>query len=181
MADEQDLTLDPGTPEAEGGGKKKLIIIIVGVILLIAIAVGVTLFLMSSDDTEEDVEGGGNAEEVAEEVADVSDVPIPAQYIKMKPRFIVNYNVGTRQRFLQVSIEIMTRSQETVDAIELHNPMLRNEIVRVLSDQNFKHLRTPEGRVELRTKLQDQLITVLKRESSVDGVEAVLFTDFVMQ
>ncbi len=178
MADEQDLTLDPGTPEAEGGGKKKLIFIIIGVILIIAIAVGVTLFLMSSDESEEEAEGGEITDEVAEEVA---DVPIPAQYIKMKPRFIINYNVGTRQRFLQVSIEIMTRSQETVDAIELHNPMLRNEIVRVLSDQNFKHLRTPEGRVELRTKLQDQLVTVLKRESSVDGVEAVLFTDFVMQ
>ena len=177
MADEQDLTLDTGAPEAEGGSKKKLIFIIIGVILIIAIAVGVTLFLMSSDETEEGAEAGENAEDVVE----VADVPTPAQYIKMKPRCIINYNVGTRQRFLQVSIEIMTRSQETVDAIELHNPMLRNEIVRMLSDQNFKQLRTPEGRVELRTKLQDQLITVLKRESNVDGIEAVLFTDFVMQ
>jgi len=99
----------------------------------------------------------------------------------MKPRFIVNYNVGTRQRFLQTSIEVMTRSQGVVDAVELHNPMLRNEIVRILSEQDFKHLRTPEGRMELKTKLQDQLIEVLKRESDVEGIEAVLFTDFVMQ
>lgn len=184
MADEQDLTLDPGAPEAEGGGKKKLIIIIVAVVLIAAIAGGVAFFLMSSDDSEEDAEGEESVENVEGEggvVEEASDVPIPAQYIKMKPRFIVNYNVGTRQRFLQVSVEIMTRSQETVNAIELHNPMLRNEIVRVLSDQDFKHLRTPEGRVELRAKLQDQLITVLKRESNVEGVEAVLFTDFVMQ
>ena len=178
MAAEQDLKLDQANPETEGGGKKKLIIIIVGVLVVIAIAVGATLFLMSSDDSAEDGDAAQSSEEMIEEVP---EVVLPAQYIKMKPRFIVNYNIGTRQRFLQTSIEIMTRSQGVVDAIELHNPMLRNEIVRILSDQNFKHLRTPEGRTELKAKLQDQLIEVLKRESNVEGIEAVLFTDFVMQ
>jgi flagellar FliL protein len=176
MAAEQDLKLDQATPEAEGGGKKKLIIIIVSVLLVIGIAVGATIFLMSSDDSAEDAEG-----DVGEVAEDVVEVAMPAQYIKMKPRFIVNYNVGTRQRFLQTSIEIMTRTQAVVDAVELHNPMLRNEIVRILSAQDFKSLRTPEGRTELKTKLQDQLIEVLKSESDVEGIEAVLFTDFVMQ
>jgi flagellar FliL protein len=178
MAAEQDLKLDQANPETEGGGKKKLIIIIVSILLVIGIAVGATIFLMSSDDTTEDATAEGDGEVVAEEVAEIA---MPAQYIKMKPRFIVNYNVGTRQRFLQASIEIMTRSQGVVDAVELHNPMLRNEIVRILSAQDFKNLRTPEGRIELKTKLQDQLIEVLKRESDVEGIEAVLFTDFVMQ
>ncbi len=175
MAAEQDLKLDQANPEGEGegGGKKKLIIIIVAVILVIAIAVGATVFLMADDSSED-----ASAADIAEVVEEVS---IPAQYIKMKPRFIVNFNLGTRQRFLQASIEIMTRSQGIVDAVELHNPMLRNEIVRILSDQEFNVLRTPEGRIELKTKLQDQLATVLKREADVEGIEAVLFTDFVMQ
>jgi flagellar FliL protein len=172
MATEQDLKLDQANPESEGGGKKKLIIIVVAIVVLIAVAVGATVFLMSGDSEEAPIE------EVAEVVEEVS---IPAQYIKMKPRFIVNFNVGTRQRFLQTSIEIMTRSQGVVDAVELHNPMLRNEIVRILSAQDFKKLRTPEGRVELKAKLHDQLATVLKREADIEGVEAVLFTDFVMQ
>ena len=176
MAAEQDLKLDQANPEEEAGGsKKKLIIIIVAVVLIIAIAVGVTVFLMSGDDSSAE---GETAEDIAEVVEEVA---IPAQYIKMKPRFIVNYNVGTRQRFLQASIEIMTRSQGVVDAVELHNPMLRNEIVRILSDQDFKALRVPEGRLALKTQLQEQLITVLKSEADVEGIEAVLFTDFVMQ
>lgn len=177
MAAEQDLKLEQANPENEGGGKKKLIIIIVGVLLVIAIAVGATIFFMSSDDgADEDAAAEGEA--VAEEVAEVK---IPAQYIKMKPRFIVNYNVGTRQRFLQTSIEIMTRKQSVVDAIELHNPMLRNEIVRILSEQDFKNLRTPQGRTDLKTTLQERLVEILKSESDVEGIEAVLFTDFVMQ
>lgn len=176
MAAEQDLKLDQANPEEEAGGsKKKLIIIIVAVVLLIAIAVGATVFLMSGDDAASDEASPEEAAEVVEEVA------IPAQYIKMKPRFIVNYNVGTRQRFLQASIEIMTRSQGVVDAVELHNPMLRNEIVRILSDQDFKALRIPEGRLALKNQLQEQLIALLKSEADVEGIEAILFTDFVMQ
>ena len=59
--------------------------------------------------------------------------------------------------------------------------MLRNEIVRILSDQDFKALRTPEGRLALKTQLQEQLIALLKSEADVEGIEAILFTDFVMQ
>jgi flagellar FliL protein len=174
MAAEQDLKLDQDNTEEQGGSKKKLIIIVAAIVLLIAIAAGAAFFLMSGGDEEAEAADG----EVAEVVAEVT---LPAQYIKLKPRFIVNYNVGTRQRFLQTSIEIMTRSQGVVDAVELHNPMLRNDIVRILSEQDFKNLRTPEGRSDLKNMLQEQIVAVLKAEADVEGVEAVLFTDFVMQ
>jgi flagellar FliL protein len=169
MAAEQDLKLDPDNAEERSGGKKKLIIIAVAAVLLVAIAVGATIFLMSGDSDEVQVV----------EVAEV--VVLPAQYIKMKPRFIVNFNVGTRQRFLQTSIEIMTRSQDVIDTIELHNPMLRNTIIGILSEQDFKNLRTPEGRSALKTLLKEQLVAVVKAEADVEGIDAVLFTDFVMQ
>lgn len=172
MATEKDLTLDQDNLEAEAGGsKKKLIIIILLVVILIAIAIGATVFLMTGDEEVEE----------AAEAAVVEEVVLPVQYIKMKPRFIVNYNVGTRQRFLQVSIEIMTRSPEVTSAIELHNPMLRNEIIRILSAQDFTALRLPEGRLALKNQLHEQLAATLKSEADVEGIEAVLFTDFVMQ
>jgi flagellar FliL protein len=171
MAAEQDLKLDPDNAEEKSGGKKKLIIIVVSVILLIVIGVGATIFLMSDDSDSDE----GEVVEVVEEII------LPAQYIKMKPRFIVNFNVGTRQRFLQTSIEIMTRSQHVIDTIELHNPMLRNTIIRILSDQDFKNLRTQEGRAALKALLKEQLVAVMKAEADVEGIEAVLFTDFVMQ
>jgi len=175
---EQDLKLEQQDEAAEGGGKKKLILIIVGILLLVGIAVGATIFLMSGDDGAEGTEEA-TAEEPAE--AAVEEAPIPAQYVKLKPEFVVNFNVGTRQRFLQVSIEIMTRSQTIVDAIELHNPMLRNEIIRVLSDQDFNVLRTPEGKVAMQETLKKVVADALTRESGVNGVEALLFTNFVMQ
>merc|ERR1711988_865789 len=115
--------------------------IIVAVLLLIGAAVGATLFFLSGDDESEAGEEGGEA---AEEVVEEPD--IPAQYIILKPEFVVSFQVGTRQRFLQANIEVMTRKQTVADALSLHEPMIRSNIIRILGEQNFKALRTPEGR-----------------------------------
>lgn len=178
MAAEQDLKLDGGNATGEapaGGGKKKLILIIVGVVLLIAAAVGATLFLVSGDDSSTD-EASADAAEVVEE-----EPLLPAQYVILKPEFVVSFQVGSRQRFLQVSIDVMTRKQAVVDALTLHEPMIRNDIIRVIGEQNFDRLRTAEGRVELQDLLLQQIRQIVQRESGIEGVEALLFTNFVMQ
>lgn len=178
MAAEQDLKLDGGEQEEapSGGGKKKLILIIVAVVLLIGIAVGATVFFMMGDDEE-----AADAEEVVAEevVAEVTE--IPAQYVVLKPEFVVSFQVGTRQRFLQASIEVMTQQQAIVDALTLHEPMIRNDIIRIMGEQDFKQLRTAEGRVALQKQLLKHLKGAMKREAGTDGVDAVLFTNFVMQ
>lgn len=178
MAAEQDLKLDndAGDEGAPSGGKKKLIFIIVGALLLVGIAVGATLFLMGGSDEEAAAEGEAPAEEVVEE-----EPEIPAQYVILKPEFVVSFQVGARQRFLQVSIEVMTRQQAVVDALNLHEPMVRNDIIRIMGEQDFNQLRTSEGRVALQKLLVKHLGSMMKRESGVEGVEAVLFTNFVMQ
>jgi len=180
MAAEQDLKLDGAQEEqggSSGGGKKKLILIIVGAVLLIGIAVGATLFfMMGSEEEEAGEDKAAEVEEVVEE-----EPEIPAQYVVLKPEFVVSFQVGPRQRFLQVSMEVMTRKQAIVDALTLHEPMVRNDIIRIMGEQDFKQLRTAEGRVALQEQLQKHLGNMMKRESGVDGVEAVLFTNFVMQ
>jgi flagellar FliL protein len=180
MAAEQDLKLDgAGQDEASsGGGKKKFILIIVAVVLLIGLAVGTTVFLMISGDGEAEVEALEDA--VVEEV--ITEEPeSPAQYVVLKPEFVVSFQVGTRQRFLQASIEVMTRQQAIVDALTLHEPMIRNDIIRIMGEQDFKQLRTAEGRVAMQNQLLKHLKDIMKREADTDGVEAVLFTNLVMQ
>jgi len=177
MAAEQDLKLDSGSTAAEAdsaGGKKKLILIIVGVILLLAAAAGAAFFFLSGGEEEA-------AGETAEPAAVEAEPVMPVQYVILKPEFVVSFQVGQRQRFLQVNIEVMTRKQNVVDALTLHDPMIRNTIIRIIGEQNFEHLRTAEGRIELQQQLLQNLSALLKREAGVDGVEAVLFTDFVMQ
>jgi len=178
MAKEQDLKLEGGeeAEEGKGGGKKKLIIIIAIVVLILAAGGGAAAFFLLGGEEEE---GDGAEEEVVEEV--IEEPEIPAQYVKLKPEFVISYQVGTRQRFVQASIELMTRHQSVVEAMELHEPMIRNEVIRIISSQDFNTLRTAEGRVALQEQLKSSLTAIMEREAGSDDVEAVLFTNFVMQ
>lgn len=178
MAKEQDLKLEneEGAEESSGGGKKKLIIII-AIVLVVLLAGGgaAAFFLLGGED--EDAEGA--EEEVVEEV--IEEPEIPAQYVKLKPEFVIGFQAGARQRFVQLSIELMTRHQSVVDALELHSPMIRNEVIRIVSSQEFNTLRTTEGREKLQADLLARMTELMEKEASTEAIEAVLFTNFVMQ
>lgn len=183
MADEEKPEEAEGEEGEGGGGKKKIIIIAIAVLLLLLIGGGAAAFFLLGGE-EEAVEGeeGEVIEEVVEEEEEVvEELPIPAQYIALDPEFVISFQVGSRQRFLQVSIEVMTRQQTVVDAMTLHAPMVRNEIIRIISEKQFAALRTPEGRESLRSELLEEVSAIMKREAGNEGVEAVLFTNYVMQ
>lgn len=174
MATEKELQLDSAD---EPKSNKKLIIIIVAGVLVIGIGIAAALLLMmGGDDAEEEAEA---QEAVAEEVAPTKG---PAIYIKFKPEFIVNYQVGTRQRYLQIYMEAMTRNPAIAEALEMHSPMIRSAIISLLSQQSYEYLRTAEGRADIRIKLQEEIQRLLTQETGIqDGLEQVLFTNYVMQ
>jgi len=173
MANEKELQLD--SVEEAPKSNKKLLIIIVAAIVVVAIGVGAALILMSGDD-EEVME-----EEVAGE--DLGDPELgPAIYIKFKPEFIVNYQVGPRQRYLQVYMEAMTRDAGIAEALEIHSPMLRSAIISLLSQQSYEYLRSAEGRNEIRTKVREEVQRLITQETGIEGgLEQILFTNYVMQ
>ena len=177
MASEKELQLDDS--EEAPKGKSKLILIIIIAVVVIGVGVGAALFLMGGDDESAEDEG---AEAAAEEAAPSVDSKAPAMYIKMKPEFIVNYQVGPRQRYLQIYMEAMTRSPQVADALEMHSPMIRSNIIRIMSEQEFEFLRTPDGRTQLREIITEEVRRIVEQETGIEGaVEEVLFTNFVMQ
>ena len=174
MATEKELQLDA---VEEPKSKKKLIIIIVVAVLVIAIGVAAALFLMGGDDAAEE---DATEEAVAEEEA--APTAGPAIYIKLKPEFIVNYQVGPRQRYLQIYMEAMTRNPAIAEALEMHSPMIRSSVISLLSQQSYEYLRTAEGRADVRIKLQEEIQRLLTQETGIEGgLEQILFTNYVMQ
>ena len=179
MANEKELQLD--AVEEEPKSKKKLIIIIVAVLLVVGIGVGVALFLMGGDDAADETADGGEA---AEAEATEPEVPAnaPAIYVKLKPEFIVNYQVGPRQRYLQVYMEAMTRNPAIADALEMHSPMIRSSIISLLSQQEFEYLRSAEGRAGVRELVTEEVRRLIEQETGItEGLEQILFTNYVMQ
>ena len=179
MADEKELQLDADDLGESGGGKKKLIIIIVAAVLVVGIGVGVGLFLMGGDEAEAETETAEASEEVMETVAASKG---PAIYIKFKPQFIVNYQVANRQRYLQIHMEALTRDTAVAGALDMHSPMIRSSIINLLSSQDFKFLRTAEGRSSIRESLTVEVNRLVAQETGIEnGVDQILFTNFVIQ
>ncbi len=75
----------------------------------------------------------------------------------------------------------MARDQAVIDAVNTHAPIIRSAIINLLADEDFMVLQTDAGKQALREKMRTTINATLKKEADVDGIEAVLFTSFVMQ
>lgn len=164
---------EEGSEKASGGMKKIIIIAVLG-ILLIGGSVGATLYFFGAFDDESEV--------VAEEgEGEPVDVKMPAIYFPIKPPFIVNFQSRGRQRFLQVSVTVMSREQDAIDAIQTHSPLIKNRLVMLFSGEVYEELYTDEGRELLRLKTLTAIQKLLEQEIGKPGIEQVLFENFVMQ
>jgi flagellar FliL protein len=160
---------------AEGKGKLKLIILIVlGLLMAIGLSVGGTVYFMSR----------GAPEQASADAADTQVAPQrqPAIYEVLAPAFIVNFtNTGGRQRYMQVSVALMSRDQVALDGLKEHMPLLRNQLVMLFSSQEFAALATPVGQEMLRQKATASVQELAQKEIGKLAVEQVLFTNFVLQ
>lgn len=178
-------TLENDEELEEKSEKKKLplkLIIIIAVVVLIGSGAG-AFFMMGDNGAEdatvsENVESAGNTEVAkGEEGGGMGE----AYYFSLDPPFIVNFTGKSRARFLQVSIEGMTRDATVKEAITKHFPQVRNNLVLLLSSKTHDELNTPEGKSALRKQVLKEVQKVLEAETGKEGIEDVYFTSFVMQ
>jgi len=106
----------------------------------------------------------------------------PAVYVKFDPPFVVNFENRGSMRFLQVSIEVMTRDPLTVELIKQHDPKLRNDLLMLLGGQTYETISTRDGKEKLRGEALQTVAGVIAAEGGkADKVEQLYFTSFVMQ
>lgn len=155
--------------QGEEKPKSKMLLIIIIALVVLLIGGGVAAFLMMS----------GGEEETAAESSEPAQMP--AIYFDFKPPFVVNYKWKNRQRYVQISLSMMTRDDSVIATLQKHMPLVRNNLVMILSAQDFEVLRTPEGKEALRQSILEELQKIMTDETGEPGVEQVLFTNFVMQ
>ncbi|PCI67784.1 MAG: flagellar basal body-associated protein FliL [Piscirickettsiaceae bacterium] len=171
----------------EKGGSKKIIIIAGGVLALLII-VGATLFFTGFFDAEPAANPDDPAKELTDDADDESaegedaagEEGAPPVYLALKPPFMVNFQ-NTSIRVMKVSMSVMARDEAALDAVKLHDPVIRNNILLLLSDQNVDALKTTKGKTALQTAVLDDINKVLKERKVKSVVEAVFFTELVMQ
>ncbi|MBD8524735.1 flagellar basal body-associated FliL family protein [Pseudomarimonas arenosa] len=158
-------------------GKKKLIPIIIGAVLVAAAAGGGAAFFLSRQ--------AAPAQPGAEVPADGNgDAPVPTgktEYLALDPPFVVNLADPGGDRYLQVEVQLMTRDPEAKKKIEAHQPIIRNRLLMLFSQQTVDGVRTREAKEALQNDALKEVQDVLNEATGSTVVESVFFTSFVTQ
>ena len=194
---EEDLDLDvskQAAPEKKGGMKKIVIIAAAAVVLLSGIGGGAWFFLHKSADadsgdaaaeTKSATAGkhGGKTDKKDAKGKKVKKDPnaLPAIYLALDPAFVVNFEDQGVVRFLQITAEVGTHDPLVLDAVKLHMPIIRNNLVMLFSNLNLTSVTSREGKEKLRADALLEVQKVLQEQTGEEGVENIYFTSFVMQ
>lgn len=178
MAEEEnDLTLEE--EQDKGGNKMMLIIIVVAVVV---IGAGAAFFLLSGDD-EEMAEEGAVAEETAQgpsqpmEPAEVGT----AKYVSMPRPFTFNVPGTTRDRLVQIRVQLMVRGDNNEELAQKHIPLIEGTLLKAFSTATADDLATTAGKDALKLKAAKDVQKAVIDITGSKIVEEVLFTGFVMQ
>jgi len=106
---------------------------------------------------------------------------VPARYFALDPPLVVNLNENGGVRYLQVNVEVMARDEKIIAAVQQNVPLIRNDLVQLLSDRTPSDLMSREGREKARVEAQTAVNAILAREAGDSQIESLLFTGFVVQ
>jgi flagellar FliL protein len=113
------------------------------------------------------------------------DAPRPVQgpplYFDVDSNLIVNFEGGGRMRYLQLGVQVMTRDPATIEALKVHHPVIRNNLILLFSEQTYETLSSREGKQKLSDAALEEVRKILREQNGNASVEALYFTTFVMQ
>ncbi|MEJ1961928.1 MAG: flagellar basal body-associated FliL family protein [Gammaproteobacteria bacterium] len=168
------LTAAPGQAGAPPAVKPKgkLPLLLAAVLVLAAAGVG-AYFIFANDPSKAKKHQTTTAEAHAKS---------PALYVALDPPFVVNFEAEQLVRFLQVTVQVMSRDPATVELIKTNDPVVRNDLLLLLGNQSYVTISSREGKEKLRLQALDAVRkVVVSAGGKAEQVEAVYFTSFVMQ
>ena len=172
---EEELELEEGEKKSS---KKMIIIITLAVLLLGGGGVGAWLMLSGDEPAVEGEQAAGEEQAATEEEEPTGK---EALYHQLHPAFVVNFHANPTARLMQVTMEVMAKSDKYIEAVKEHEPRIRNDLLMLLSTQDPASLRSREGKEKLQQDVLQAIQDVIREETGKPGVEQVYFTAFVMQ
>ena len=183
---DKDLDDDEDVVKPVKNSKRGLIkwfVIGLGVVILIGLSVGTSIFVMKSmmNGNEETPVDKKNSEAKVKEDKSKHKEPKIAIYYKFDPPFVTNIQGGTGSRFLQLTIEAMTYDQAITTDLDQSMPVIRNNVLLLLSDLTYEKIATSEGKQKLREDILKEIQKTMQEKIGKPGVEEVYLTSIVMQ
>jgi len=103
-----------------------------------------------------------------------------AVYYAIDPPLVVNFEDGSVVRFLQITMELMARDPKAIESAQKNIPLIRNNLLLLMSNRNYQTLMSRDGKEKLRAEALAEVRAVQKKEGSPD-IDDLLFTSFVVQ
>jgi flagellar FliL protein len=154
-------------------------------IVLGAVMAGATLYFVGGDDATTQAAADNNGDD--DEESDVAqqdkniDPEAPPLYFAMDPRFIVSFSDQRKARYMQFSLQVMTRDEEVIAMLKKHMPAVRSSLLLMAGSQQSDKVITREGKEEMLAAITADINTTLENVAGVSGVEASYFDYFVVQ
>lgn len=89
-------------------------------------------------------------------------------------------NLQGLTHYLQVNIALKVAKAEVGEKIKAWDPVIRHELILLLSNQNSEELATLEGKKAVMAAIKTAINKILKADDK-EGVTDVLFESFVIQ
>jgi len=124
-----------------------------------------------------------SADEVAgdEAAGEEEEQKAPPIYLPLDPPLVATFEDNSTVRFLQLTLEVMARDQEAIDAVQTHMPVIRNNLLLLMGGRTLSDLTSREGKEALRAEALKAVQNVLIENTGKPGVEDLYFTSFVVQ
>ena len=104
-----------------------------------------------------------------------------ALYYAIDPPLVVNFEDGSVVRFLQITMEVMAHDQKTIDGVQKNIPLIRNNLLLLMSNRNYQTMMSRDGKEKLRQEALTEIRAVQKKQGGGPDIDDLLFTSFVVQ
>lgn len=102
-------------------------------------------------------------------------------YVGIIPALVGNYSSGTKMKFYKADIALKVTGSEAEEKVKYHEPLIRNQLVQLFSQQTDETLGSMDAKEKLRQEALKQVQQVLEQEEGKPYVEDLLFNNLILQ
>mgnify|MGYP000014681105 CR=1 FL=1 len=101
-------------------------------------------------------------------------------YFGFEPEIITNYvAVKKKMGYVRLTVELMIEDSSNFEAVEHHSPLLRDAIIDIIGQQPEAKIKSINGRHEIQKLCEDQVKSLLTKETGQPLIKKLLFTQWL--
>lgn len=102
-------------------------------------------------------------------------------YVTLVPALVGNFGEGPKLKFYKADLSLRVTGADVEAKVKHHEPLIRNQLVMLFSQQTEQAMAAPGARETLRAEALKQVQEILTLEEGKPLVEDLLFNNLIIQ